>query len=93
MRKVIFRKYIKATKPETFWIEGREVTYRPGQYYLSGLMSGMFHQWGLAILEEGSHFANYSVGIIEDMEGVIHKVDPEYIIFDQDENDTEKNSI
>lgn len=93
MRKVIFRKYIKATKPEILWIDGRQVQYNPGQYYLSNFIDGMFHQWGLEILEGGSHFANYTVGIIEDMEGVIHKVDPEYIIFDQDENDTEKNSI
>lgn len=42
---------------------------------------GLFHQWGTEILEATDSVTQYSVGIVEDENGHIHNVYPEFIQF------------
>lgn len=85
MRKVMFKKYIK---PEIeFGNNPQDMRAKAGTgvFQKDFSSAGYFHQWGFDIAEsqgEGIvHFAQYTIGLVEDSEGVIHKVVPEHIKF------------
>jgi len=43
---------------------------------------GMFHCWGNEAVEnDGQGFGNFTIGIVEDMDGHIHTINPNHIKF------------
>ena len=53
----------------------------PGTNCFSEPLPGLFHQWGLDIMEGSTGFASFSVALVETKKNEIVKVLPEHISF------------
>jgi hypothetical protein len=86
MRKVKFKKFICGIYPEGTNSSNQD---KPGHYPESGTAryekgfseDGVFHGWGLDIIETNIDTVNYTVAIIEKQDGTIYLAIPTHIKF------------
>jgi len=55
-----------------------------GKITLSSEMEGIFHQWGIDFGDLNDTLVQYTVGVIEGLDGQVHLVNPEKIQFKTD---------
>jgi hypothetical protein len=77
MRKVKFKKWI----PREYTVGTLIPITGTGVSQSDFLTDGYFHQWGCAYEEFESGPGNYTIAIVEDMNGVIHDVLPTNLKF------------
>ena len=79
-RKVLFKKWIPLQYAEN--AEGRKIPVSgTGRIEREFNNTGTFHQFGMAMEEDESGFTNYTIAIIEDESGNLHKVLPSNMKF------------
>jgi hypothetical protein len=85
MRKVKFKKWIKAVFPEWANSVNCQTTHPPiagtNCFETDFINDGIFHQWGLETTESNYELINRTVAIIEQPDGTIENVLPENIKF------------
>jgi len=81
MRKVKFKKWIPIEQTEDE--KGNKIRVPHTGCWETGFsLTGLFHQWGLGMEDTGENVASYTIGLIEDKNGVIHEMIPTHIVFE-----------
>lgn len=81
MRNVKFKKWIPIETVKDERGNDKRVP-NTGRYEDGFSLNGKFHQWGLAMEDTGETVASYTIGLIEDENGVIYEMIPTHIVFE-----------
>ena len=83
-RKVKFKVFIPA-EYERIESKGYNTKVKGTGVFTDFIRDGLFHQWGINYEEFENGPANYSIALIEDLNGLVHEVLPENLKFINDE--------
>ena len=81
LRKVKFKKFIPVLYEDIEGQYSKSIVEGTGMLEKDFIHNGFFHKWGQTYEEFEANAGNYSIGIIEDMQGEIQEVTPSWIKF------------
>jgi hypothetical protein len=81
MRQVKFKKWIPIETIKQVGTNNEQKVVGTGCWEKEFSRVGKFHQWGLAMEDTGETVASYSIGLIEDENGVVNEIIPSHLIF------------